>query len=130
MTKLNTDNAEGRLDDERLARMVQALEQESASHQAVIAELSQTTLEQESTEERFRRFFALAKQFSRIDTLDRETLLTFVERIEVGPKQFENGLRKATHRNTPYRQEIRIRYRFIGELDTRSESALQSSCNF
>lgn len=130
VTKLYTDNAEGRLDDERLARMVQALEQESASHQAVIAELSQTTLEQESTEERFRRFFALAKQFSRIDTLDRETLLTFIERIEVGPKQFENGLRKATHRNTPYRQEIRIRYRFIGELDTRSESALQSSCNF
>ena len=130
VTKLYTDNAEGRLDDARLTRMVEALEQESDSHQAVIAELSQAIPEQEDTEERFRRFFTLAKQCSRIDALDRETLLTFIERIEVGPKRFENGLRKATHRNTPYRQDIRIFYRFIGTIDTTNEPSLDTSCNF
>lgn len=130
VTKLYTDNAEGKLDDDRLSRMVAALEQESASHQAVIAELSQTTPESEDTEQRYRRFFALARQCSHIDVLDRETLLTFVERIEVGAKQFENGLRKATHRNTPYRQEIRICYRFIGALDEEIQPALQQPCNF
>lgn len=130
VTKLYTDNAEGKLDDDRLNRMVAALEQESASHQAVIAELSQTTPEPENTEQRYRRFFALAKQCSHIDVLDRETLLTFVERIEVGPKQFENGLRKATHRNTPYRQAIRICYRFIGALDEEVQPTLQKPCNF
>ena len=41
VTKLYTDNAEGKLDDDRLARMVQALEQESASHKAVIDALIQ-----------------------------------------------------------------------------------------
>ncbi len=130
ITKLYTDNAEGRLDNDRLARMVEALEQESASHQSVIAELSQSLPAPEDTEERFRRFFALTKQCSHIDVLDRETLLTFVERIEVGPKQFADGRRKATHRNTPYQQDIRIYYRFIGELTTQSEQKLESSCNF
>lgn len=130
VTKLYTDNAEGRLDDDRLTRMVKALEQESASHQAVIAELSQTLPLQEDTEERFRRFFSLTKKYSHIDVLDRETLLTFVERIEIGPKQFVDGLRKATHRNTPYRQSIRISYRFIGEIATENERSLNASCNF
>lgn len=130
IAKLYTDNAEGRLDDDRLTRMVKALEQESASHQAVIAELSQTLPPQEDTEERFRRFFALTKEYSHIDVLDRETLLTFVERIEVGPKQFADGRRKATHRNTPYRQSIRISYRFIGEIATENERSLNASCNF
>ena len=130
VTKLYTDNAEGKLDDDRLTRMVQALEQESASHQATIDELKQQIPEQEDTEERFRHFFTLTKQCSQIDTLDRETLLTFIERIEVGPKQFENGLRKATHRNTPFRQDIRIFYRFIGTLDEDSRPLLAQSCNF
>ena len=110
--------------------MVEALEQESASHQAVITELSQALPQQEDTEERYQRFFLLAKQCSHIDTLDRETLLTFIDRIEVGPKQFENGLRKATHRNTPYRQDIRIFYRFIGEINMENELELEQSCNF
>ena len=130
VTKLYTDNAEGKLDDDRLARMVQALEQESASHQATIDELKQQIPEQEDTEERFRHFFTLTKQCSQIDTLDRETLLTFIERIEVGPKQFENGLRKATHRNTPFRQDIRIFYRFIGALDEDNRPLLAQSYNF
>ena len=130
VTKLYTDNAEGRLDDDRLARMVQALEQESAAHKAVIDTLTQQAPATADVAARFRRFFALAKQCSRIDVLDRETLLTFVERIEVGPKQFENGLRKATHRNTPYRQDIRICYRFIGALDAANQPALQAPCNF
>ena len=130
VAKLYTDNAEGKLDDDRLARMVQALEQESASHQATIDELKQQIPEQEDTEERFRHFFTLTKQCSQIDTLDRETLLTFIERIEVGPKQFENGLRKATHRNTPYRQDIRIFYRFIGALDEDNRPLLAQSYNF
>ena len=48
--------------------------------------------------------------------MDRDTLLTFVERIEVGPKNYPDGIVKATHRNQPYRQSIRIVYKFIGEV--------------
>lgn len=59
----------------------------------------------------------LARQYTHIDVLDRDTLLTFVERIEMGAKEYPVGTVKATHRDTPYRQSVRIVYKFIGELD-------------
>ena len=116
VTKLYTDNAEGRLDDERLRRMVAELEKESAGLKAELRELSAPSGADEA-ETNFARFFALARRYSRIETLDRDTLLTFVERIEVGPKIFPEGIAKATHRSTPYRQSVRIFYKFIGTLD-------------
>ena len=121
VTKLYTDNAEGRLDDERLRRMVAELEKESAGLKAELAELSVPS-EVEETQQNFSRFFRLARRYSHIETLDRDTLLTFVERIEVGPKIFPDGITKATHRNTPYRQRVGVHYKFIGNL---SENMLE-----
>lgn len=115
VTKLYTDNAEGRIDDDRLQRMVAELEKESIGLKATIAELSQD-FPQDQTQENYEKFFALAKQFTHIEVLDRETLLTFVDRIEVGPKEYPEGVQKATHRNTPFRQSIRIFYKFVGEF--------------
>ena len=42
-----------------------------------------------------------------------------MEKIEVGPKEYPDGIVKATHRNQPYRQSIRIFYKFIGEMACR-----------
>lgn len=119
VTKLYADNAEGKLDDDRLSRLVADLEKESASLAETIAELS---VEHPETKERdqFEKFFELAREFTHLDTLDRETLATFVERIEVGPKELLPGYEKATKRNIPFRQSVRIFYRFIGELETES----------
>ncbi len=116
VTKLYTDNAEGRLDDDRLQRMIADLEKESAGLKAVLAELSIVATAQEA-EDNYARFFALARQYSHIDMLNRDILQTFVERIEVGPKEYPNGIIKATHRDQPYRQSIRIVYKFIGEMN-------------
>ena len=113
--KLYLDNAEGHLDDDRLRRMVADLEKESAGLKAILAELSAVTPAHE-VEENYRRFFALAREYTQIEELDRDILLTFVERIEVGPKEYPDGTVKATHRSQPYRQSIRIFYRFIGEM--------------
>ena len=115
VTKLYTDNAEGKLDDDRLSRMVSELERESVGLKELLAELD-TPNQAEETEERFARFFALARQYTHLEMLDRETLLTFVEKIEIGPKELPEGVEKATHRNQPYRQCVRIFYKFIGEL--------------
>ena len=116
VTKLYTDNAEGRLDDERLSRLVGELEKESAGLRSLLDERKTPDTAQE-TEDNYTRFFALARQYTHIEKLDRETLQTFVERIEVGPKELPEGQQKATSRNQPYRQRIRIFYRFIGEMD-------------
>lgn len=114
--KLYADNAEGRLDDDRLRRMVLDLERESAGLKTTVAQLSVTTSQAE-IQNNFNKFFELAKQYTHIDTLDRVTLLTFVEKIEVGPKILPEGISKATHRTQAYRQRIRIFYRFIGSLE-------------
>ena len=121
--KLYLDNAEGRLDDERLWRMMADLERESAGLKATLAELRAASPAHQ-VEKNYRRFFALAKEYTQIPELNRDILLTFVEKIEVGPKEYPDGIVKATHRNQPYRQSIRIFYKFIGEMQTDVTRAL------
>ena len=115
VTKLYTDNAAGDLDDNRLRRMVADLEKESAGLQAALNSLT-ISRSAEEIESSYANFFSLAREYTQIQELDRETLLTFVERIEIGPKKYPEGTVKATHRNQPYRQSIRIVYKFIGEV--------------
>ena len=68
------------------------------------------------------QFFELAGQYTHLAQLDRDTLLTVAERIETGPKIYENGGHKVPARaNQPYRQSVRIFYKFIGELTENSE---------
>ncbi len=121
VTKLYTDNAMGKLDDDRLNRMVADLEKESAGLKAALEELSAPDAVQEAVDN-YTRFFELAKQYTHLEQLDRDTLLTFVERIEIGPKVYENGGHKVPARaNQPSRQSVRIFYKFIGELAENGE---------
>ena len=51
--------------------------------------------------DRYTQFFELARSYTHLDELDRDTLVTFVDRIEIGPKIYENGSHKIpqlTHR--------------------------------
>lgn len=115
ITKLYTDNAEGRLDDSRLAGMVAELEHESNGLKRLIAKVEDADTASK-IEENFARFFGLAKQYTRIGEFDRDVLLTFVDRIEVGPKILPKGKKKATHNTSAYHQSIRIFYKFVGEI--------------
>lgn len=116
VAKLYTDNAMGKLDDDRLSRMVADLERESAGLKAALEELSAPDAAREAVDN-YARFFELARQYTHLEQLDRDTLLSFVERIEIGPKIYENGGHKLPARaNQPYRQSVRIFYKFIGEF--------------
>ena len=42
----------------------------------------------------------------------------------MGPKEYPDGIVKTTHRNQPYRQSIRIFYKFIGEMQEDAVRAL------
>jgi hypothetical protein len=116
ISKLYCDNAEGHLDDARLYKMVDDLERESASLNALLEQLETVDIAQQ-TKDRYDRFFARAREYTQLDTLDRATLVTFVDRIEVGPKILPEGTIAATHRNQAYRQNVRIFYRFLGDLE-------------
>ena len=117
IAKLYTDNAEGKIDDSRLERMLSELQRESAGLEKTIDSLSVIDSVNE-TQESYRAFFELANKYTHIKELDRDTLVTFVRRIEVGPKELPEGTQKATHRNQPFRQSVRIFYKFIGELES------------
>ena len=71
----------------------------------------------ENIEDSFSKFYKLAQGYRHIETLDRQALATFVERIEVGPKVYPEGVQKITHRDQPFEQSIHIYYRFIGEVN-------------
>lgn len=116
ITKLYTDNAEGKIDDSRLERMLSELQRESAGLEKTMDSLSVIDSVNE-TQESYRAFFELANKYTYIKELDRDTLVTFVRRIEVGPKVLPDGTQKATHRNQPFQQSVRIFYKFIGELE-------------
>lgn len=114
VTKLYMDNAEGVLSNERLERLVSDLEKESAGLETQLAQLRITEPAGEIVDN-YQRFFALVRQHAHIDTLTREDVLTFVERIEVGPKVFPEGANPAARKNPVFTQSVRIFYKFIGE---------------
>ena len=113
--KLYADNAEDRLDDERLSRMVDDLQKETQTIKAELTELSEVTV-QTSKSDNYKMFFELIKRYSHIEELDRNTLLTFIDRIEVGPKILPEGKKRATHENSAFEQSVRIFYKFVGEM--------------
>ena len=114
--KLYVDNAEGRLDDDRLSSMVDDLQKESVAIKQELLDLSEETV-QTTKSDNYKMFFELTRQHTHIDALDRDTLLTFVDRIEIGPKILPEGMVKASHRNSEFQQEIRIFYKFVGEMN-------------
>jgi DNA invertase Pin-like site-specific DNA recombinase len=115
VTKMYMDNAEGKISDDRLSRVVADLEKEASALENKIIELDVEDPTDE-IQENYERFFALAKQYTYIETLDRDTLITFVDRIEVGEKILPEGYVKMPRKNAPYQQSIRIFYKFIGEI--------------
>ncbi len=116
VSKLYTDNANGKLSDERLDRMVLDLERESTGLQKQLKQwCADTGNAEQSITERFDAFYQLAKEYTQVHELTRDILLTFIDRIEVGPKILPEGI-KLANQHVSYQQEITIYYKFIGAL--------------
>lgn len=119
ITKMYMDNAEGKISDDRLSRVVGDLEKEAITLEAKIFELDIDDPTDE-IQENYDRFFALAKKYTYIENLDRDTLVTFIDRVEIGEKVLPNGYAKMPRKHGSYQQSIRIFYKFIGELKSES----------
>lgn len=115
IVKLYRDNACGIIEDERLANMVKALTAESKALKLNAAEIRDNRSGDEAVKAAYDDFFKLAREFTHIDTLTNEIVRTFIERIEVGEKILPPGYKVASH-DIPYRQSVKIVYRFIGNI--------------
>ena len=113
--KLYFDNAEGKLSDSRLEIMVAKLEKEATTLEASLENLTAPSPAAE-IRSNYEKFFQLAKQYSRIEVLDRDILLTFIDRIVVGPKILPDGYIKAPRKHASHQQSVTIYYKFIGSL--------------
>ena len=109
------DNAAGNLSDELLDEMMERFGKERQALEEQRRQLLSDVSEETTIRDSYRLFFDLAKRYSDIETLDRDILHAFIERIEIGEKILPEGKVIAGPR-TPYRQSIRIFYRFIGEV--------------
>ena len=95
------------------------MEKESAGLRKTIEELSPNADDPAAEIERnCSKFFALAKKFTHIEELGREILQTFVERIEVGPKELPEGVKYQSRKAPKYRQSIRIIYNNMNHVRT------------
>ncbi len=115
LLKLYTDHAEGRIGSERFEHLLAQLQTEAACLEKELSRFSGSGTSGK-TQKNYQDFFDLTSRFTQIEQLDREVLLTFVKRIEVGEKHLAEETVKATHRTQPFRQNVRIFYNFIGEL--------------
>lgn len=113
--KLYFDNAGGKLSDSRLETMVAKLEKEATTLEASLEDLTAPSPAAE-VRSNYEKFFQLAKQYSNIEVLDRDILLTFIDRIVVGPKILPDGYIKAPRKHASYHQSVTIYYKFIGSL--------------
>lgn len=120
------DNSAGMLSDDIHEEMVRKFGMEIDE----LAVRRKKLVEGETTAKEIRSayglFFDLAKRYTCVETLDRDILHTFVERIEIGEKILPEG-RKVAGPRTPYRQSIRIFYRFIGEASGDSLRQVQAN---
>ena len=109
------DNIAGALSDAIQEELVKKLSREIEELTVRRRRLAEGKTAAKEIRSAYGLFFRLAKRYTHIETLDRDLLHAFIERIEIGEKILPEG-RKVAGPRTPYRQSIRIFYRFIGEV--------------
>ncbi len=105
--KLFEEKAKGNIPDALFKMMMQKYEKEQESLRSIISNLSVVLAELETKRENLLDWTRLIKQYTKIEALDRDTLIALIERIEVGERTLNNGT---------LQQKITIVYRFAGNV--------------
>lgn len=113
--KLYGDNAAGILSDDMLSKTVTELSREATDLKKRLAEIQNQQSAGNKIADSYEKFFSLVRQYTHIDELTEEIVRTFIERIEIGKKELPEGYQLAG-KNVPYTQQIKIYYRFIGNV--------------
>jgi site-specific DNA recombinase len=127
--RLYRDHVAGYVSEEQLDHMIKKFSAETAELKERLALLKAGASAESRVRAAYDDFFALARKYAQIDVLDRAVLHAFVERIEVGEKILPDGQQAAGPR-TPYRQSIRIVYRFIGEIAADPVRSIKKAASF
>ena len=111
--KLYRDNISGIIDDDRLEKMTRSLTDESNKLKSQLDSVENKTETVKSVEDNYRKFFNIVKQYTLIDDLTEDIVRAFIEKIEIGEKNISDDYKTASHKEVPYTQKLKIKYRFI-----------------
>lgn len=115
MLKLYEDNANGVIDDARLKSMVEALNAQATEINRQLDRLKSVADNSDAIQSAYEELFQLTKSYTHITELTPEIVRTFIDRIEISEKILQDGKQVASH-NVQFEQEIKIYYRFVGEI--------------
>ena len=105
--RLYEDNLEGRISDERCARMASSYETEQRTLEARVAELRTLLADAQDKQVNIDRFLVLVRKYTDIQELTSEVLHEFVEKVYVHQTQRIDGQKV---------QRLQIVYNCIGEF--------------
>ena len=114
ISKVYLDNASGLLSDDQKYNLIRNFNEQIEKLTVELEQIS-TPIPEASMEEKYKRFYEIVRKYNHIDELNRDIVVDFIERIEVGPKIYPDGIVKATHKNTMFKQVVTIYYKFIGD---------------
>lgn len=114
--RIYEDMYSGILPDDRAKRMLDKYREEG---DALLSDIKRLNTQIKSIKDLcadYEKFFELTSKFAHIETLTREIVETFIERIDVEPKRYPPGVKVYARSKVPYEQAIHVYYKFIGEV--------------
>ena len=112
--RLYEDNLDGKISDERFAKMTATYEQEQKDLQARVIALRETLANAKAQRLNIDSFLAQVRKYTEVKELDAEIIRTLVERIDVFTPEKTPGTRAK-------KQTVLIRWNFIGAVDLPQE---------
>jgi len=112
--RLYEDNLDGKISDERFAKMTATYEQEQKDLQARVVVLRETLSKAKAQRLNIDSFLAQVKKYTEVKELDAEIIRALVERIDVFKPEKVSGTRTK-------KQTILIHWNFIGAVELPQE---------
>ena len=101
------DKVKGSIPETVCIELINKYQTERTEKAEQFQKLEQQIEESQTVQSDVREWVSLIRQYRNLETLDRETLLRLVDKIEVGERHIVDGMKE---------REIRIYYKFVGYI--------------
>ena len=99
------DKIKGKIPEALCIELMNKYQTERTEKSSQLQELEQQIEENQAIQNNVQEWVKLIRQYSNIETLDRETLLRLIDKIEIGEQKIINSQKE---------REIKIHYKFVG----------------
>lgn len=108
MQNVYEDKVKGAIPEAVCVELLNKYQMERTEKSEQLQQMERQMEENQTVRNDVQEWVSLIRQYRNLETLDRETLLRLVDKIEVGERQIVDGMKE---------QEIRIYYKFVGYIE-------------